>query len=91
MTKYIQHLQHELVLFGTSGFYKKVQEPNENGSLEDELVYGPNAVMSSNYVLTRENKDSLNLPIDGWYWFESEEEARTILGVPKEDAQTSTL
>lgn len=50
----------------TSGFYK----------FDGELLYGPNYVLNKNYQLTRQTKDEFVYPIDGWYWFNSEEQAR---------------
>ena len=35
-----------------------------------------------NYLLTKENKDSYTYPVDGWYWFESEQEARVFFDLP---------
>lgn len=54
----------------TSGFYKE-----ENG----ELVYGPNFVLNKNFELYKETRDQYTYPVDGWYWFDSEEEALTSL------------
>ena len=54
----------------TSGFYKL-----ENG----QLLFGPNFVLNKNYELRRETHDQHTYPIDGWSWFESEEEAKSIL------------
>ena len=50
----------------TSGFYK-----NEDG----HLLYGPNFVLNANYELRRETRGQHTYPVDGWYWFDSEEEA----------------
>lgn len=50
----------------TEGFYKKQNE---------ELLYAPNIVEGSGYVLLAQEKDSYEYPIDGWSWFESEEAA----------------
>jgi hypothetical protein len=50
----------------TEGFYKKQNE---------ELLYGPNIVEGSGYVLLAQEKDSYQYPVDGWSWFESEEAA----------------
>jgi hypothetical protein len=56
------------------GFYKA-----EN----NELFYGPNYVLGINSEnLYKENKDSYEFPINGWYWFDTEEEARIALNVP---------
>ena len=59
----------------TSGFYK-----NDNGS----LLHGPNYVLNRAYELRRENLATLTLPVDGWHWFASEQEARTALNIPEE-------
>jgi hypothetical protein len=53
----------------TSGFYKE-----ENG----ELLYGPNFVLNKNYELRRETHEQHNYPVDGWFWFDSELEAKGI-------------
>lgn len=53
------------------GFYK----------LQDgELFYAPNAVYNKNYELLKEIHEAYNYPVDGWYWFESREEACAALG-----------
>jgi hypothetical protein len=54
----------------TSGFYK-----DENG----ELIYGPNFVLNKNYELRKETHDQHTYPVDGWYWFDSETEAKLSL------------
>ena len=61
----------------TSGFYK----------LDGILLYGPNFVLNANYELRKETKDQYTYPIDGWYWFDSEEEAYVFFGV---EPQTET-
>ena len=60
----------------TEGFYKKQNE---------ELLYGPNIVEGNGYVLLVQEKDSYQYPVDGWYWFNSEEEARVFFEMPIED------
>lgn len=52
----------------TSGFYK-----NDNG----DLLFGPNFVLNANYELRRETHNQYTYPVDGWSWFNSEEEAKT--------------
>jgi hypothetical protein len=59
----------------TQGFYK-----NDNGT----LLHGPNYVLNKNYELRAETKDQHTYPVDGWTWFDSEEEARVALNVPVE-------
>lgn len=56
-----------------SGFYKL----DEYG-----LLYGPNAVLNSNYELYKDKKDTYQYPVDGWIWFDSEEEARSSFNLP---------
>ena len=58
----------------TQGFYK-----NNNG----KLIYGPNHVLSLNYELRKETKDQNIYPVDGWYWFNSEDEAYSFFGIEK--------
>ncbi len=57
-------------ILDTSGFYKK------DG---DQLLHGPNFVLNKDYELRRETKDQPTYPVDGWSWFDSEEEARGAL------------
>lgn len=62
----------------TSGFYK----------LDGILLYGPNFVLNATYELRKETKDQHTYPTDGWYWFDTEEEAYAFFGVelpPKVD------
>jgi len=56
----------------TSGFYK----------LDGELLYAPNYVLNANYELYRYQHESYTYPVDGWYWFDSELEAREFFGLP---------
>lgn len=56
------------------GFYK-----NENNA----LLFGSKIVENKNYTLNSSNKDNYVYPIDGWYWFETEEEARLFFNLPK--------
>lgn len=52
-----------------SGFYKYSDE---------FLHFGPNYVYAPTFTLVKEDKDTYSLPIDGWYWFESEAEAKAF-------------
>lgn len=56
------------------GFYKK-----EN----NYLIYGPNFVLNMNYELRLDLKDTYEYPIDGWYWFDSDDEAYAFFGLEK--------
>ena len=61
----------------TSGFYK----------LDGDLLFGPNFVLNANYELRRGTQEQHTYPVDGWYWFDSEEEARSFFGVVSPPAQ----
>jgi hypothetical protein len=57
-----------------SGFYK----------LDGETVlHGPNFVLNANYELRKETKDNHEYPVDGWYWFDTEEDAYLFFDVKK--------
>lgn len=56
----------------TSGFYKL-----DPGSI---LLYGPNFVINANYALYCNQHETYTYPVDGWYWFDSETEAREFFG-----------
>jgi hypothetical protein len=56
----------------TAGFYK-----NDNGY----VLYVPNFVLNANYELRKETKNQHTYPTDGWYWFDSEEEAYASFGL----------
>lgn len=55
----------------TSGFYK----------LDGILLYGPNFVINANYELRKESHQEHQYPIDGWYWFDSEPQAREFFKI----------
>jgi hypothetical protein len=55
----------------TSGFYK----------LDGELLYGPNFVLNKDYELRKETRTEHTYPIDGWYWFDTEQEAQQFFGL----------
>lgn len=64
----------------TSGFYL-----NEQGG----LVFGPNFVENKNFTLNRHLKDTYEYPVHGWYWFDSEEQAREFFGMPPKPPEPS--
>lgn len=59
----------------TDGFYK----------LDGELLFSPNSVSNSCCDLVRDNKDQYDYPMGGWYWFDTELEAREFFGLPPEE------
>ena len=56
----------------TSGFYKV-----DNG----DLMYAPNFVSAPGYELNRNDLQNYTLPIEGWYWFDSIEEANAFFNI----------
>lgn len=56
----------------TAGFYR----------CEEILMHGPTAVHGPSFNLLREEKDLYTYPVEGWYWFDSEEEAKEFFGLP---------
>jgi hypothetical protein len=64
----------------TSGFYK-VDDMN------NKLMWAPNFVDGNNsdgitFTLVREDKDAHTYPVEGWYWFDSAEEASQFFNMP---------
>ena len=53
---------------------------NDNGS----LLIGENFVYSPVVTLKKEDKDTYTYPQDGWYWFDTEDEAYSFFGLEKE-------
>lgn len=59
----------------TSGFYK----------LDTELLFAPNGVIGVSYELHRESMSSYELPIDGWYWFDTKADAAVFFNIVLSD------
>lgn len=59
----------------TAGFYK-----HESGN----LLYGPNFVLAPEYELRAETNGDHQYPVDGWYWFDSQEDAHAFFGIVEE-------
>lgn len=56
----------------TDGFYKLEAESGT-------LLYAPNAVYSPSCTLLRDQRSDYEYPQDGWYWFDSEEDAQQLI------------
>ena len=54
-------------------FYKMINE--------SDYTFGPE-VINAEYQLLTEDKDTYTYPVDNWYWFNSEEEAREFFNLP---------
>lgn len=61
------------------GFYKKIDENN--------FAFAANFVESSKFSLKRELKHMYEYPIDGWYWFESQDAACAFFGINPEQKE----
>ena len=58
------------------GFYK----------LENEtLHYAPNYVLDAHYQLHKETHHNHTYPIDGWHWFNTQQEAHQHFGIVESD------
>lgn len=64
----------ELIRQKTDGFYKI----DSGGGM---LLYGRFYVLNAEYELHRHLKDDFTYPVDGWYWFDSEEEAKQFFNL----------
>ena len=54
-------------------FYKLIDEKN--------YIFG-SEVLSAEYQLLTEDKDTYTYPIDGWIWANSDDEAREFFNLP---------
>ena len=55
---------------------------------DEQLQEAPNFVYAPSYTLSREEKDTYDYPVDGWYWFKYEEDAREFFGLPPAEEET---
>jgi len=47
------------------------------------LYYAPNFVSTPTFDLYKEQKDTYTYPFDGWYWFDSENDAYEFYGIER--------
>ena len=57
----------------TSGFYK----------FDGVLLYGYDIIINKDYQLQRIDHNNYTYPVDGWYWFDTEQETRLYFGLPE--------
>lgn len=60
----------------------------------DTVLEGSGWVLNKDYFLEKSKKDTYTYPIDGWYWFDTMEEAREFFGLPplpKEESSDSEV
>lgn len=48
---------------------------------DGSLTYGPFVQFPDSTFLTLETKDILGMPYEGWYYFDTEEEAKNFFGI----------
>ena len=60
---------------------------SDQGLLESNQVF----FADGTEPLILAHKDEYSLPIDGWYYFESEEEARILFGLPTKEEEQEAL
>lgn len=58
----------------TNGFYK----------YDLELFYAPTFVYAPNFILDVNEKDNYSYPTEGWYYFESREDALVFFEITEE-------
>jgi hypothetical protein len=51
--------------------------------LDTGILLESNHLLNKDYELIAANHADYELPIDGWYWFDSESEAREFFGLPE--------
>lgn len=52
-----------------------------------QLLYAPNGVLNQNYELKPDQYQTYTYPVDGWTWFESDQEARAFFGIPEPEPE----
>lgn len=63
----------------TAGFYK----------YESGLISWGKWVLNLDYELYSDKHEEYDLPIDGWYWFDTIEDARLFFGIPAPENKES--
>jgi hypothetical protein len=51
--------------------------------LDTELFEAPNFVLNKDYELRVANKDEYSYPVEGWYWFDTIQDARAFFNLPE--------
>jgi hypothetical protein len=51
--------------------------------LDGDLLEAPNFVLNKDYELRVANKDEYSYPVEGWYWFDTIEQARAFFNLPE--------
>ena len=54
---------------------------------QDQLLSAPTAVYAPGYELHKVLRDTYTYPIDGWSWFESDQQARAHFGWPEREPE----
>lgn len=51
--------------------------------LNNKIITAPNFVLHKDYELKKELKDTYTYPVQGWHWFETEDDAYAFFGIEK--------
>jgi hypothetical protein len=62
----------------TKGFYKEQ---------EGSLIYAPNTVLHKDFQLYKEQQETYTYPVEGWYWFNTREDAEAFFGIVPEETE----
>jgi hypothetical protein len=52
---------------------------------DNNLFFAPNFIFAPTYELYAEMKNTYNYPIEGWYWFESKNDAIIFFNIEEEN------
>ena len=47
----------------------------------EEILEAPNGVYTPTNIITKDNYKDFNYPVEGWYWFDTIEEAYSFYGI----------
>lgn len=54
---------------------------------DGKLLFGERFVTGPGYDLSADRRDEYKYPVDGWFWFDTEDEARAHFGMPEEPVE----
>lgn len=51
--------------------------------LDSQILLCGSYITGTDYAIFESNKNEYNYPVDGWYWFDTEDEAYTFFNLEK--------
>jgi hypothetical protein len=57
----------------------------------NELFVAPSFVHGPSYDLNKDHKDKYTFPVEGWYWFDTLEEAKSFFNIPEPTTEEEPL